>query len=498
MNSNKRRNLIILALTAFFSTAGYMVASYLFYKTGYPLDDAWIYQTYARNLSQFGEWSFIPGEASGGSTGPLWVVFLTTGYFLGIDHHIWTFILGGFTLFGLGAVGIYAFTLLRPELKKWTLLAGLILVLEWHLVWAAASGMETLLAALTTTCTLVVLFRETLTQKEWLFVGFLVGLSVWIRPDGITLLGPVGFSLLLGKDRTLAEKVKSGLWVLIGFAIPFGLYLLFNQITSGTVWPNTFYAKQAEYAELRSAPYLERIFQQFILPLTGIGIVLLFGFVNTIYTAIAERKWSVLASVFWFIGFLGIYAWRLPATYQYGRYIIPAMPVFFILGTAGMSAWINQHLQDEQMILRVLSKVWLISSISVLAAFWFLGAKAYAEGVAVIESEMVVTANWIQENTPPDAVIAAHDIGALGYFSQRKIVDLAGLISPDVIPFIRDETLLINYLNHQKADYLMTFPEWYDQLDESAIFLYQTQGIFSPRLGGENMAVYQWIIPSAE
>ena len=42
-------------------------------------------------------------------------------------------------------------------------------------------------------------------------------------------------------------------------------------------------------------------------------------------------------------------------------------------------------------------------------------------------------------NTPPDALIAAHDIGAVGYFGQRRLLDLAGLVSPEVIPFIRDE-----------------------------------------------------------
>lgn len=158
-----------------------------------------------------------------------------------------------------------------------------------------------------------------------------------------------------------------------------------------------------------------------------------------------------------------------------------------------MLAWISKHLQDTRMVWRVLSKVWLISSISTLGLFWLLGAKAYAEDVAIIESEMVTTANWIQQNTPPDAIIAAHDIGALGYFSQRDIVDLAGLISPDVIPFIRDETQLANYVDTQKAEYLMTFPDWYPELVERSILIYHSTGTFSPQMGGENMAVYKWL-----
>jgi hypothetical protein len=169
------------------------------------------------------------------------------------------------------------------------------------------------------------------------------------------------------------------------------------------------------------------------------------------------------------------------------------MPIFFLLGISGTTDWIVTYYHDQRMLLRVFAKVWLISGISILGLFWILGAKAYAEDIAIIESEMVTTAHWIRDHTPPNTLIAAHDIGALGYFSQRDIVDLAGLISPDVIPFIRDEDRLKIYLNAQNVDYLMTFPAWYPSLTSSSTLIYQTHNPFSPRQGGENMAVYQWI-----
>jgi hypothetical protein len=190
---------------------------------------------------------------------------------------------------------------------------------------------------------------------------------------------------------------------------------------------------------------------------------------------------------------LFLYAWRLPVTYQFGRYIIPAMPVYFLLSLAGMGLAIKT--MPDRFPLRILGKVWVISTSAVLFLYWLIGASAYGQSVAVIESEMVRSARWVAENTDPQALIAAHDIGALGYFGGRQILDLAGLVSPEVIPFIRDEQRLEAYLDQQRADFLVTFPGWYPRLSRQAEMVFTTQASYSPAFGGENMAVYRWLAP---
>jgi hypothetical protein len=122
--------------------------------------------------------------------------------------------------------------------------------------------------------------------------------------------------------------------------------------------------------------------------------------------------------------------------------------------------------------------------------FFVLGINAYRTDTAIIESEMVDTAVWVEKNTPPDALIAAHDIGALGYFGKRELVDLAGLISPEVIPFIRDEEKLDAYIHERGVEYLVTFPGWYPNLIRDKTLLYSSQAQFSPAAGGENMQVF--------
>jgi hypothetical protein len=108
---------------------------------------------------------------------------------------------------------------------------------------------------------------------------------------------------------------------------------------------------------------------------------------------------------------------------------------------------------------------------------------------------MVEAATWIADNTEENVLVAAHDIGALGFFADRNLIDLAGLVSPEVIPYIRDEIALQNHLNEKGADYLMTFPGWYSTLVDDKVMIYQTNGRFSPAMGGENMSVYEWSTP---
>jgi hypothetical protein len=115
--------------------------------------------------------------------------------------------------------------------------------------------------------------------------------------------------------------------------------------------------------------------------------------------------------------------------------------------------------------------------------------------VALIETEMVVTAKWVAANLPPDALIAAHDIGALGFFDEHALIDLAGLISPDVIPFIRDEPQLTNYLNQQGADYLIAFPGFYPEMTGGVEKVFETNSVVTLKYDEESMAVYLWKTP---
>jgi hypothetical protein len=169
---------------------------------------------------------------------------------------------------------------------------------------------------------------------------------------------------------------------------------------------------------------------------------------------------------------------------------MPSMPVYFILGLIGSFDLITRYWKKG--FNGLLMKSWCITLGIIWMAFIFLGANAYAQDTGIIQNEMVKTATWISQNTPSNSIIAAHDIGALGYWGNRKIIDLAGLVSSDVVPIIRDEKSLGNYLNVSRADYLMTFPGWYPELIKGKTIIYQSNDPNTVEAGGENMVVYLW------
>jgi hypothetical protein len=492
-----RSRLLVLAIASFVCVAGYLAASQAVHGIGFPLDDAWIHQTYARNLVDFREWAFIPGQPSAGSTAPLWSVLLAVGYLLNLSPFFWTFLLGAATLTGLAICGENWFRKLEGLITSWIPWAGIFLIGEWHLTWSAASGMETTLFALTILAVFYLLREK---GREWI-VGLLIGVSVWIRPDGITLLGPAVFQYFM-QGGSLKERVGKPARLILACLVPTSGYLLFNQSLSNAWLPNTFFAKQAEYAIYQQFPIFERIISLLILPLVGAGALLLPGFLFFGWRSIRDRAWDRIAVVLWWLGYILLYAIRLPVTYQHGRYLIPAMPVYFIGGLAGLVE-IYRALQERnleksmvaargQRVLRLLRFGWTAAIVVLWLSMIGVGGFTYAQDVAIIDSEMVAASQWIAANTPADAVIGAHDIGALGYYGNRQILDLAGLVSPDVIPFIRDENALGNYLTVHNATYLMTFPGWYPNLVKDRQILFQTGGKYSPSAGGENMTIYRW------
>ncbi len=90
--------------------------------------------------------------------------------------------MGWLTLTAIGLISIWMYRQFPLELPDTGVWVGLFMVLEWHLIWAAVSGMETLLFSL---IVLAVLGMIIATKQSWFLLGLLIALSIWVRPDGL-------------------------------------------------------------------------------------------------------------------------------------------------------------------------------------------------------------------------------------------------------------------------------------------------------------------------
>ncbi len=499
------RDLGVVAL-ALVSVAAYVLAAGIAGEAGFPLDDAWIHQAYARNLAQSGQWLFVPGEPSAGSTAPLYTLLLSAGYLLRLPTMLWTGLLGGAALAAGGLIAIRLADRLLPDVRSAGGWAGLATVLTWHLVWAGASGMETMLFATLTLALVWLGWRELdlpggsepVVLGRGVTFGLVGAAATLTRPEG------AGLAALIGLLMWIARPGSGWRWLLVwsagaalGWLTGFVPYAMLNMSLGGQLLPNTASAKQAEYAILLAASYPSRIASLLLPILAGGQLMLLPGGVVAVVLVVrrgieSNRDWLLLAPALWAAALVGLYAAQLPAPYQHGRYVIPALPHILIYGVAG-TAWLWQRGRTS-LAGRVGVRVLALTAAILFVLFWGIGLQQYVRDVQIIQTEMVAAARWLSDSIPPEELLAVHDIGAVGYYAPRPILDLAGLVSPEVIPIIRDPEALWTLMEARDVRYLMALPDQIpgqDPADSRLCQVYSTGGVWSPAAGGENMAVYR-------
>jgi hypothetical protein len=140
---------------------------------------------------------------------------------------------------------------------------------------------------------------------------------------------------------------------------------------------------------------------------------------------------------------------------------------------------------------RTVAVVWLgIAVVSLVPA-----ATRYGWAVQNINAMQVHLGRWVDTNLPRTARIAANDIGAIAYFSRREVIDLMGLVTPEIIPFRRrGEPGVMRYLKEACPQYVIIFPAWFPQIASSTETL---EPVYRVRLernevaGAAEMVVYR-------
>ncbi len=426
---------------------------------GFPLDDPWIHQTVARNFFALGGMYYAEGRPVAASTAPLWTWLMALGHLLGADPVGWAV---GWGVAFVGLAGRQAVLLVRrlaPE-SAWAGLAGLAVAGEGHIVWTGMSGMETA-AAVWVGLVLIAWAAgdPSGSVRRWAFFGAAAAVGTLLRPELVLLAGLVGLIRAVADGRRhpgprdLVGPAAAGLvWcVLVG---PVGFW---NWLVAGTPFPSTLMAKYVGYGGGFSP---ERL-----LPfLAAASLVLLPGLLALVVIGLPfaavrlGRQAPGLVLLLWPVVLLVALSQLVPVTFHHGRYLHPALPALLIAGLLGIEYILRQR--GLKIVYRWFPRVLLFA----VGMFNLTGARNYGLEVRWINDEHLGVARWVQTETPPGTVIASHDVGALGYFGGRPLVDTAGLLNPELIPYVRDPDRLVTELRRRNVEYLIFFPNWYPSL----------------------------------
>ncbi|MBN2085656.1 MAG: hypothetical protein JW748_10585 [Anaerolineales bacterium] len=428
--------------------------------SGFPLDDAWIHQTYARSLAGGLGWTYAGGPQSAGSTSPMWTMMQIPAFWLGIPSTTWSH--GAGILLFLGHAVLIMLWIRKAD-RVASRFALFFCLGEWHLIWAALSGMETILFCAWAALVFFLIFpfgsdgeEKVLGLPAVIGLGLIAGAGIWIRPEAVLLSGMAVLAVTIQRRKMTAAGFAG---FLLGLVLPVLLYAAFTCRLNGHLLPNTFFVKTTEYAGLTSTGLVTRLLQPWWPLMAGPFAVLMLFIPAGLMPAIRDRKWIRVLPFLWALAHLTLYAIQLPATYQHGRYFIPILPVLTGYGVYGFfrlrAGW------NSKAVFRVATRALWTSALLLTAIFVWTGAVQFTRDVGIIESEMVSAAEWIRDNTPPDTVVAAHDIGALGFFGERRIIDLGGVTDLAALGLLSGEVPLGEYLRRTDADLLMTMPDFY-------------------------------------
>jgi hypothetical protein len=427
-NWAKRQVLVILPLVvlAFFVTAAR--------HFGYTPDDTYIYLQFAKNMVHGNGIAFNAGEPTYGFTGPLWLFLVAIGGAFGVDLVIAAKAMD--LLLAGGAVILFYLAADEHFQNPINALLATIAfsVNIWFLRWAG-SGMETSLSVM-----LVLAAFYFCMRNEYLLATITAAALALVRPEGAL------FGLLVAVDIVLNSKDRRRGTMLAGkyarvYLIIVGVWCVYAYRTFGTIIPNTALAKSHDGFGLASIGAGLWNMGSIVAASDGVVIAgLLVGGVS-LWRQLRLREEDE-RFYFWRAALLGLgWAVLLPLVYLAGnvtvlsRYLLLATPFLTIFAYLHLFQAMRRsryaHLSYAVMFL--FTGMVVLQSQVVYRAVVRPGVEGFEEGM---NTSLVSMGRWLKEHAEPDATILTWDIGAIGYYSDRRVCDAAGLVTPGLIPVV--------------------------------------------------------------
>ena len=443
------RTLLVTALVTVLATSlGWLAAGA--FQLG-PIDDAFISLRYAENWANGDGLAFNPGERVEGYTNFLMVAMEALLIRLGFDPVVVMSGLSWASLALLVALQTWAVgSLLTPGRPVMTLVIGGVLAVNPMYVCWGASGMETHLYAALILATFLVL---TLGREiEWVrWGGLLLALAGLCRPEAVAMT-PVAILIAFSRAEDRSRGVRMAGRFLLWFAVPYGIYFLSRWGHFGYLLPNTFYAKHDfggpviwqrgvlyVWDFLRAAPLVS------ILALLGVGL----GFTRSPWI----RAFTLVV-----LTQMAVVIYEGGDHFAMFRFMVASLPFLYLLALSVPVGWASSARLSraaETLVMLVVLFAVGISSVRLgrqEKRYELPDVRHFARFKA--ESEMArdwaEMGGWLNENSSDDASLATIAVGAIGFYSERRILDPLGLTDPEIAH--RKAELGSGYIGHEKFD----------------------------------------------
>jgi len=468
------------------------VGAVLYYRfsggPGYPLDDSWIHLAFARHLAEGQGFGVNPGQASTGATSPLWALLLAVGFLFGRVHYTWPWILGGFCLGGAALAAAWVTSELcgrRSGASRdlWgPVAAGLLVATSAAFVWSAAGAMEVPLFTALLLAAWAMHARARRRAPRFSTWGIPAGLAVLARPEGLL------FAILLG----LTSRPRTALKNLGLTAVLYAPWPAYCLIVSGRPLPGAFYAKTTSaFAGLPDFAYVARSLYLVWQIATPFCVLFLIGLAWKLGMTLSQRGQTVESATVdrtsWRTLLPGLlFPFALVLSYSlmgrsflfavlpgnYGRYLYPAIPFLGIVGILWVASIRSAGMEGSRWMSRAVSTA--LGLLVIWNAVQCVGhADLYAHNVRDINSMQVEMAVRLERQLPPGSWVAANDVGALAYLTDLRVLDLVGIVSPEVqealfplrgMEQVPREATLLSVISDRKPAALAVFPEWYPNI----------------------------------
>ena len=440
--------LVILTIL-FILQSQYLWHSSLINIIGVPLDDVYIHCRYAENLLHGNGYCFNPGLTVTADTSPLWVILIAFGG-LFTSHLDFVAVLFSALAWLAIAPGVYRFAKNGCGFEEvWAVTAGILALLSSRLLAASLSGMETTLATLLTLIVIEIHIRSREAGKIRLREAVILGIAIATRPELYLLLvlctmdwvylATVG--RVFNPTISLNERVKNPFYYgLIGFffviALFIGAVLSLPYLERGSFM---YHSSIVQGAGIRLIPDLHYIGKSFLILLENYWWFVLLTIATILKLTLPKLKSRYAVMVLFVILLPIVQGFIAPQYRHFGRYIFPLLPLVALGITAYLRKNITfgriKYLNNRPAVIAIISVALMLP----LAVRW---AMQYSDCVSNIMDQHVTSAGWVMSHAGSNDIIAADDVGALGYLTKRSIIDLTGLVSPEMYPLQHDQRLV--------------------------------------------------------